>query len=449
MHRNMLKPGCQCSTLSGSTYNITAFLGGGGQGEVYCAKSKDDHRDVAIKYYFPHQANDQQRKRIETLISSGPPSELFIWPEAVVTSVGEGINSWGYVMPLRDKRFKGFNELMRGDIPLSLKTKLTICYNMACAFHALHTKGLCYSDISFGNGFFDPSNGDFVAIDNDNVTINNDSEYQGVLGTPDFMAPEVIRGQVKTSQLTDLHSLAVLIFYILMISHPLYGKRLLSIHCLDLHARNLLCGANPLFIFDPVDQTNRALPDEDDPYGECGCNALFFWPQIPKEIQSLFMKTFTVGLNDPNQRARTSEWRKALIEARDKLFYCSRCAWESTYIDDQVGNSAGTCLRCGARLQSPLKLIFESKPKHPVMLNHDTRLYYHHISDKTWDIQNSVAELNQHPKLKIWGLKNTSQRAWNVLFSDGKLQVIEPGRSCPIIPGAQIDFGHKRRATIV
>ena len=39
------------------------------------------------------------------------------------------------------------------------------------------------------------------------------------------MAPEIVRGQAKASTETDLFSLAVLLFYMLFMHHPLEGAR--------------------------------------------------------------------------------------------------------------------------------------------------------------------------------------------------------------------------------
>jgi serine/threonine protein kinase len=44
-----------------------------------------------------------------------------------------------------------------------------------------------------------------------------------VLGTPRFMAPEVVRREAAPSDQTDRYSLAVLLFYLLMGGHPLDG----------------------------------------------------------------------------------------------------------------------------------------------------------------------------------------------------------------------------------
>jgi len=137
----------------------------------------------------------------------------------------------------------------------------------------LHSKGLCYRDISFGNLFLDPANGEILICDNDNVAIDG-NPGTGILGTPRFMAPEVVRGGSLPSIQTDLFSLAVLLFYLFLVHHPLEGKKELAIHSFDLPAMTRLYGTDPVFIFDPRDHSNRPVPG-------CHDNALVNWPLYP------------------------------------------------------------------------------------------------------------------------------------------------------------------------
>src|SRR5207244_4661707 len=112
-------------------------------------------------------------------------------------------------------------------------------------------KGLCYRDINYNNVFFDPDTGEVRVCDNDNVDINGQPGEIG--GTPSFMAPEIVRGEALPSIETDRHSLAVLLFLMFLMHHPLEGRREAAIHCLDNPARRQLYGAQPVFIFDPSD----------------------------------------------------------------------------------------------------------------------------------------------------------------------------------------------------
>ena len=121
---------------------------------------------------------------------------------------------------------------------------------LADSFLRLHSLGFCYSDISFGNIFFDPVTGEISICDNDNVAVDGEG-ISDVLGTPRFMAPEIVREEAKPNINTDLYSLAVILFYMFMVHHPLEGKREREIACLDLPAMKKLYGTEALFHFRP------------------------------------------------------------------------------------------------------------------------------------------------------------------------------------------------------
>ena len=159
----LLKQGQVVRSASGVPCVIVKFLGGGGQGEVY--KAQWAGRDVAVKWYFDASATSEQRAAIMSLVERGAPSDKFLWPlELLVADSGKG---FGYVMPLRRDNFKSLTDLMAGKVSPSFQSLITACYEMTKAFRSLHSAGLCYRDISFGNAFFDPSNGDVLICDND------------------------------------------------------------------------------------------------------------------------------------------------------------------------------------------------------------------------------------------------------------------------------------------
>ena len=74
-----------------------------------------------------------------------------------------------------------------------------------------------------------------IICDNDNVGIDRKTGG-GIGGTARFMAPEIVRGEAVPSSQTDLFSLAVLLFYMLVNHHPLEGAREADIRCFDLPA---------------------------------------------------------------------------------------------------------------------------------------------------------------------------------------------------------------------
>jgi len=414
---------------SGQTCRIDAFLGGGGQGEVY--KATLNGKPVALKWYFPQSATPEQRAALTTLMQRGAPNDRFLWPFSLASA--KGIADFGYVMSLREPRFKSLFDLMTRRIEPSFYALVTAGMELAHSFLQLHAKGLCYRDISFGNVFFDPKTGEILICDNDNVAIDGQASAL-ILGTPRFMAPEIVRGEAAPDSRTDLFSLSVLLFYLLMGHHPLEGAKEAQIKCFDLPAMNKLYGFEPLFIFNPKDKSNFPQQGYHD-------NALIFWEIYPRFLQEVFVKAFTDGLKDPTARVRESEWRQTLVRLRDSLIYCA-CGAENFYDRDalQANNTLNACWSCKKIPTPPPRIRLE---RQVVMLNHDTKLYPHHIDpQRAYDFSQPQAEISRHPKdPNLWGLKNLSGEKWVATLTDGAVKDIEPGRSVTLANGTRINFG--------
>ncbi|MEM4724188.1 MAG: hypothetical protein QXP01_04180, partial [Candidatus Hadarchaeum sp.] len=352
-------------TEAGRRCVIERLLGSGGQGEVY--QVRVDGQLYALKWYFPQNATPQQRALLEDLVRRGSPSVRFLWPLEMVND--PTALSFGYIMPLREPRFKGLIDLMKRRVEPSFHALCTAAFELADSFLQLHATGLCYRDISFGNVFFDPNTGEVRICDNDNVGVTG-AVAGGVLGTPSFMAPEIVRGEAYPSTETDLFSLAVLLFYMFMLHHPLEGKKEAEIHCFDWPAMNKLYGFEPVFIFDPNNDSNRPVPGYHD-------NAIIYWQIYPQFLRDLFTRSFTDGIRDPkNGRVRESEWRKAFVQLRDLILYCGRCGAENFYdVEKLRGGKPHICWSCNNGIQLPPRIRLG---KMVVVLNYDTRLYPHH-----------------------------------------------------------------------
>jgi DNA-binding helix-hairpin-helix protein with protein kinase domain len=419
------------TTTSGMDCRVEALLGGGSQGEVYRAMLAE--RAVALKWYLPASATPEQRTAIEGLVQTGPPDGRFLWPLELAEA--EGVPGFGYVMPLREPRYRGIVDLMKRRIEPTFRALATAGLHLADSYLQLHAKGLCYRDISFGNVFFDPDSGDVLICDNDNVGVDGQTKV-GVLGTPRFMAPEVVRGEALPSTQTDLFSLAVLLFYIFMVHHPLEGAREAAIKCLDLPAMTRLYGLEPVFIFDPADESNRPVPG-------CHDNALAFWPLYPRFLRELFTRAFTDGIRDPQYgRVRESEWRGAMVRLRDSIIYCPSCAAENFYDPEALRESGGrlaVCWACQAELRLPPRLRLG---RHVVVLNHDTQLFPHHLDEqRRYDFSQPAAAMTPHPTdTSIWGLRNLSAEKWVIVAGGGTTEVA-PGRSVALSLGMKIQFG--------
>ena len=410
------------------------LIGEGTQGQVYtisCGQEK-----LALKWYFPNMATDDQKNIVNNLIEHQISDTKFLWPMGIVYD--DRIAGFGYIMPYKDEKYVSFSKWMNRAVDPSFRSLLTACYNIANNFYILHSAGLCYRDISLNNIFFDPETGEIQIGDTDNIIING-QKIGNIAGTPKFMAPEIVKGDALPSRQTDLFSLAVLLFYINFLSSPLEGMNESRIKNMDLAALKKLYGDEPIFIFDPENDSNRPDPR----YHE---NAVIFWKIYPKFFKDLFIEAFTKGISDPvNGRVRESQWRSGIVQMRDLIFYCSYCNQQNFYDPEEKNNlsngiSNDRCYSCGQIMIKPFHIQIKDKI---VMLNSDTKLYPHHIDpQKLYDFNNPIAEVTNHPKYpQIWGLKNLSSEKWTMSSKDGKIYDVDYGKNVAIKLDTKIEFG--------
>jgi hypothetical protein len=223
----------------------------------------------------------------------------------------------------------------------------------------------------------------------------------------------------------------------------LEGKRKLDIRCWDDVAKHEMYGRRPVFVFDPTDQSNAALPRDrrSDPAGEAGDNAIEFWRVYPQFLKDHFLKAFMTGLRDPGARIPVSEWRATLVRLRDGIVYCGACGEQNfTEFSGKVVGANCFNKQCGQPVTVPFRLTVGHRS---VMLNADTVLYPHHVDAmRSFDFGSPVARLRQHPtQPHVWGLANLSAIPWTGQLPGGHAVDVPPGRSLPLAAGTRIHFG--------
>lgn len=423
-----LQSGTILTSEANVSYKVVSLLGSGGQGEVYDVEAAGIHK--ALKWYFPKTALPQQKEILERLVGMGSPDAAFLWPEDLIFSP-DG-KTFGYVMPLRPKNYRGLVDLLGFRISLSFYVRCRTAYNLARAYEKLHASGNCYRDINYNNLFFDPNTGDVLICDNDNVA---PKDMPGLVkGFPGFMAPEIVCGKAKPSRYTDQYSLAVLLFHLFMIAHPLLGKLEADIKCWDLPAQNKLYGTNPVFIYDPNNDSNRPVPGIHD-------NAIIYWGLYPQELKDLFVESFTIGLFSPHKRVTEKRWMDVTANMMSSICPCPKCG-AAVFYDNQKA-SAGTthtCWSCRSAVRMPAVL---EVGKHRVLLLKDAKIPAHQLYGN-YDMDTVVGSVVQNPNNpNIMGIRNDGKDNWTYIKPDGTQVPVAPGRSATIARYTKIDFGYK------
>lgn len=335
---------------------------------------------------------------------------IYCWPFDVVEK--EGLT--GIIVPAYNQRFffkKGYatSDLIKNKekegkwfasakfrnqkFPLRLdQTELgnwlnyfQICVNIARGVKRLHAAGLAHSDLSYKNVLIDPCSGSGAnIIDIDGLVVPGKFPPD-VIGTADFIAPEVLAtkhlskndpNRKLPSRLTDLHALAVMIYMYLLYRHPLKGGK---VHDLDTEKDDLLAmGEKALFIEHPTDPSNRPNTKQVNPKE-------LPWADINKVpytitgpyLKELFNQAFIKGLHNPMLRPTADEWEQALLKTTDLVQPCSNSSCEQKwYVFDNTAKPK--CPFCGTPHKGTLPILdlyYQFKPGVWKQENHRLMVY--------------------------------------------------------------------------
>ena len=374
------------TALDGSKVQyVNEIIGSGAQKDVFFSP---DHSYVVA--FFRNKQDANSRERLKNIVGvyrekifNGEGGDywtnLFCWPQKIVEENGR----MGVVVPTYQKKFffqdgpfkgkekngKWFasaklrNKFLSAEQKGSFLDSLHMCIKIARAVRRLHAAGLAHSDLSYNNVLVDPASGSACIIDCDGLVVPG--KYPpDVVGTPDFIAPEVIEtqkmrmddpGRFLPSIYTDRHALAVLIYMYLLNRHPLRGGKVWDIDpAID---ESLSMGAKALFIEHPTDSTNRPkvqqlapseLPQGDVsklPYSICG-----------PYLKNLFNRAFIDGLHDRLKRPSAAEWEDALIKTTDLTQPCQNghCDHQWFVFDN---TTKPRCPFCGTEYHGQLPVL--------------------------------------------------------------------------------------------
>lgn len=418
-----MRPGTTIE-LSGESWRVESHLGAGGEGDVFEIANRDGSGRLALKWYHEARATPERRAAIAALVNRGAPSDRFLWPLGMIEDTVSG--RFGYVMDVRPDGFVGLADLLRGIVKRDDSSVVRFAFELALAFRELHLLGLCYRDINFGNAFMHAETGAALVCDNDNVSIEGVGKAQ-VLGSKKFMAPEIVRGEALPSKYTDRYSLAVMLFYLLVVHHPLEGART-EVGLADNQADLRHYGYDPVFCFDPADDSNRPVPDLHRHVGR-------MWRALPTRVRRLFERSFTDGLAHPRRRVVDSEWCAALAEMRSGLFDCDQCGG-TCFLDD--GNLPVACAHCTAPPQPILALHVNG---HVIAAREGATVTAHHVHGD-YDFDTVLGTVERHPTDPfLFGLRNDTAGPMIYMSEDGQRHTVPATRRAKLAESATITVG--------
>ena len=327
-----------------------------------------------------------------------------------------------------DLRPEGYHDLTKFLMPGPIKfsswrAMADAGLEIVTAFRFLHKKGYSYQDLNDGNFFIEPIRGKVKIADNDNVA--PEGTNTGILGKPRFMAPEIVRGEVKPNANTDRYSLALILFMIFCGGHPLEGE-VGTPFILTGKISERIYGTKPIFVYDPDDCTNR-------PVVGVHSNVITLWKLLPTYMKEIFLRSFSQeSLKYGKARASELDWIKVLVRFRSDILKC-RCGNE---VFTENAQSA-VCDKCGKKIVMENAIRLRDY-KIPAVVG--TRIYSVQVmtvnQDRALDpIAIAVAKAD-NPKMV--GLRNLSKTTWDCITSTGNNRTLEAGGVVPIKAGIKI-----------
>ena len=398
-------------------------LGRGGQGIVYLVELLG--KQMALKWYL-NAPDDKFYRNLEQNISKGAPSSSFLWPE-YITHKEKG--SYGYIMHLRPQGYYEFGQFYLARVQFqSFEALLNAAMKICEGFKQLHLNGYSYQDLNDGNFFINPTTGDVLICDNDNVM--PEGEASGILGKARYMAPEIVLGKSMPNKESDRFSLSVLLFLLFYGNHPFEGAKVLECPCMTEKYEKKFYGSDILFIYDENDKSNR-------PVHGVHRNVLRRWPVYPTILKKAFIKEFSKEkLENPSKRSIENSWQKVIKQLRDMLVVCPNCK-EETFVQSEQDKK---CMNCGKEINIAGGLQFSNGT---IWLTPDTMVYLG--LDNTPSARIIMVPGDKYP-IQI---QNITSDKWTVETPSGKLRVVNPQGTMPVKTGLKVTFNSTAKAIII
>lgn len=196
---------------------VEAELGRGGMGVVYLAQDLALNRSVALKVLLPHLLDDATaRARFQREIQN----TVAIEHPHVVPVYTAGLEDGRFFIAMRYVQGQDLAEVLHATGQLAHPRVLRLVGQIASALWAVHAKGIVHRDIKPQNVLlWNPDEPDEHAFLTDFGIARALDDVQpltriGALGTPGYMAPEVLEGLPPTPA-CDQYALAVVAFELL------------------------------------------------------------------------------------------------------------------------------------------------------------------------------------------------------------------------------------------
>ncbi len=412
------KPGETVRDLEGRRYKLVEQLNQGRQGAVFAIEDAD----ILVKVCLPPRSRHSEdlRKHLRLLTRRNLEADALVLPRAVLDEP-----YLGYVMERIDDAVALSHLVYPSDRNANwhtstggLRRRLRIGSELARTFQQIHRNGLCYVDLSWQNVLVpsDSMKTSVKLIDPDNLIIPGTSLTE-VIGTEGFIAPELLKESRFPNHASDRWSLAVAIFYLLVLNHPFFGDQVLEG---EPELEEIALRGELPFIDsrdNKQNSSNRGLPR-----GRV----------LTRRLRELCQQAFEPGVLDPWARPSSEEWLSALEEAADQTALCPKCG-ATSYLPE-MRRATFVCDWCGLNIPRPIELgFFDADPSlndlsenelgelkrtrkpHRFVLDKEQRMVPMRLVNGDPEATGSLAQFGfqrNSSNNKVYGLKNLSKDTW-------------------------------------
>ena len=420
----------ELTTISGEKVELIKPLHNGAHCNVYRVKYNGESLVLKWKEKEDFKIDSQYFETIKKLIEQYEVFDEFIGlPIAIVISKNSDnySNKFGYLMREIPANYHCLNDFFRCETDLkaarfsSYKAQLNAAIMIARFMQKLHMSG--YSmNIEPEDILVDDKTGNINIINSEKVSVDMSFGYKFDIR---YIAPEIPRSDYKlhTSMETDRYSLAVVLYRLFFIDHPMEGKLFVKYPLITGNVEKYLYSIKPVFHFDPNDESNR--PNE-----VIAPNALNRWEidnLYTKELRETFIRTFTEGVDNPEKRPSEREWISIFTSIRDKLIVTNEN--REQFVDFNIRDSIPVgCLML--KVGSKKIAIYPGK-----------EIYEYSVNGNSNGHSNIVGDIVDNGEENCLSLRNLSNYIWRCYSPKTKqLTELRKRQEFLLEPGAAIEF---------
>ena len=332
----------------GVEYELVERIGEGGQGVVFRTRypgvllklSRRPLADPRVQAWFRH-VSWVARQGLEGLHIAAPVALIENQHNpGYVMELMDGLEPLGAMLEQSMRAVQEGNGLEVYKSSGGVARRVRLLAKLARILAELHGRGLAYGDLSPANVFVSKSieHDEVWLIDSDNISVSSREGGQKIW-SPQFGAPEIVRGASGINSLTDSWSFGVLAFQLISMTHPFKGDMV------DQGAAELeeqaLRGELP-WIDHPTDRRNA------------------FSGSLPRDqlltirLRVLFEQCFNAGRDEAGERPSMAAWAEG-FEAGVALL--AECDKERGCGSSFLFNPRAQCSFCGSAVDPKQHLL--------------------------------------------------------------------------------------------